>query len=119
MAMVITPDIPPLINRQQGRLNTRVKFRSAYPHKWVKFRSAPTAVAILAAYPTSKIAPSGHAGTRRAGRRRSLAFECGLHRTFVAHVERLSRNISLDNVERLAKALGVETYELLQPRSDS
>jgi transcriptional regulator with XRE-family HTH domain len=47
-----------------------------------------------------------------------LAFECGLHRTFVAHVERLSRNISLDNVERLAKALGVETYELLQPRRD-
>lgn len=49
----------------------------------------------------------------------ALAFECGLHRTFVAHVERLSRNISLDNIERLAKALGVETYELLQPRRDS
>jgi transcriptional regulator with XRE-family HTH domain len=48
----------------------------------------------------------------------ALAFECGLHRTFVAHVERLSRNISLDNVERLANALGVETYELLQPRRD-
>jgi len=48
-----------------------------------------------------------------------LAFECGLHGTFVAHVERLSRNILLDNFERLAKALGVETYELLQPRSDS
>jgi transcriptional regulator with XRE-family HTH domain len=47
-----------------------------------------------------------------------LAFECGLHRTFVAHVERLSRNISLDNVERLAVALGVQPYELLKPRSD-
>ncbi len=47
-----------------------------------------------------------------------LAFECGLHRTFVAHVERLSRNISLDNVERLAVALGVQPHELLKPRSD-
>ena len=43
----------------------------------------------------------------------TLAFECGLHRTFVAHVERQARNIALDNVERIAVALGVETYELL------
>ena len=48
----------------------------------------------------------------------ALAFECGLHRTFVAHVERLSRNISLDNVERLSRALGVQPYELLMPRGD-
>ena len=47
-----------------------------------------------------------------------LAFECGLHRTFVAHVERRSRNISLDNVERLSLALGVQPYELLKPRVD-
>lgn len=45
----------------------------------------------------------------------ALAFEAGLHRTFVAHVERQARNISLDNVEKLAMALGVETYELLKP----
>jgi len=43
----------------------------------------------------------------------ALAFECGLHRTFVSHVERCARNISLDNIERLALALGVETGELL------
>ena len=43
----------------------------------------------------------------------ALAFECGLHRTFVAHVERQARNIALDNVERIAAALGVQTYELL------
>lgn len=48
----------------------------------------------------------------------ALAFESGLHRTFVAHVERLSRNISLDNIERLALALGVQPFELLKPRSD-
>jgi transcriptional regulator with XRE-family HTH domain len=45
----------------------------------------------------------------------ALAFEAGLHRTFVAHVERRVRNISLDNVERLALAFGVETFELLTP----
>jgi transcriptional regulator with XRE-family HTH domain len=45
----------------------------------------------------------------------TLAFESGLHRTFVAHVERQARNISLDNIERIAKALRVEPYELLVP----
>jgi len=49
----------------------------------------------------------------------ALAFEAGLHRTFVAHVERQVRNLSLDNIERLAKALGVETFELLVPRKVS
>ena len=44
-----------------------------------------------------------------------LALEAGLHRTFVAHVERHTRNISLDNIEKLAIALGVETYSLLLP----
>lgn len=45
----------------------------------------------------------------------ALAFEAGLHRTFVAHVERQVRNISLDNLERLAVAFGVPTYRLLKP----
>ena len=45
----------------------------------------------------------------------ALAFEAGLHRTFVAHVERQVRNISLDNLEKLANALEVPTYELLVP----
>ena len=44
-----------------------------------------------------------------------LALEAGLHRTFVAHVERRARNISIDNVERLAIALHVMAYELLLP----
>ncbi len=44
-----------------------------------------------------------------------LALEAGLHRTFVAHVERRARNISLDNVERLAIALRVNTFELFVP----
>lgn len=47
----------------------------------------------------------------------ALAFECGLHRTFIAHVERLARNIAVDNIERIATALGVESYQLLVPRT--
>lgn len=41
-----------------------------------------------------------------------LAFEAGLHRTFVAHVERGARNISIDNIEKLATALGAQCREL-------
>ncbi len=44
-----------------------------------------------------------------------LALEAGLHRTFVAHVERQARNISIDNIERLADALQVSIHILLQP----
>jgi len=43
----------------------------------------------------------------------TLAYECGLHRTFVAHVERQARNISLDNLERIAQAFAVPIYTLL------
>lgn len=45
----------------------------------------------------------------------ALAFEAGLHRTFVAHVERQARNISLDNLGRLATALNVQIHFLLIP----
>lgn len=44
----------------------------------------------------------------------ALALEAGLHRTFVAHVERQARNISIDNIERLAKVFGMQAYELLK-----
>ena len=48
----------------------------------------------------------------------SLADEAGLHRTFVGAVERSERNISLDNIEKLAGALTVSPYELLRPKAD-
>lgn len=44
-----------------------------------------------------------------------LALECELHRTFIAHVERGVRNISLDNIEKIATALGVPIHRLLTP----
>jgi len=48
----------------------------------------------------------------------ALADEAQLHRTFVGAVERRERNISLDNVEKLATALKVAPYELLRPKDD-
>lgn len=47
----------------------------------------------------------------------ALALKAGLHRTFVPHVERQARIISLDNIEKLAKALGVPVDALLAPRA--
>lgn len=48
----------------------------------------------------------------------ALANEATLHRTFVGAVERCERNISIDNIEKLARALKVAPYELLRPRRD-
>ena len=44
-----------------------------------------------------------------------LADLAELHRTYVSSVERCERNITVDNMDRLAAALGVDIRELLQP----
>ncbi len=38
----------------------------------------------------------------------------GLHRTYVGSIERSERNVSIDNMERLAIALEVDITELLR-----
>ena len=43
----------------------------------------------------------------------SLAEKAGLHRTYVSSVERGERNISLQNIERLALALNVSLRDLM------
>lgn len=45
----------------------------------------------------------------------NLADICGLHRTFVSDVEREVRNVSLDNAQRIADALGIDPIELFRP----
>jgi transcriptional regulator with XRE-family HTH domain len=42
-----------------------------------------------------------------------LAEMAGLHRTYVGSVERGERNISIDNMERLASALNIQIKDLL------
>ena len=45
----------------------------------------------------------------------NLAMEIGLDRTFLGSLERGERNISIDNIERIAKVLGYATHELVHP----
>ena len=44
----------------------------------------------------------------------ALAELANLHRTYVGSVERAERNVSIDNMERLALAVGVSLPKLLQ-----
>lgn len=39
----------------------------------------------------------------------------GLHRTYIGMVERAEKNITLKNIEKIAKALNMESYQLLKP----
>lgn len=41
-----------------------------------------------------------------------LAFEADLHRTYISDVERGTRNISIENIGKIAKALRVNIKEL-------
>lgn len=42
-----------------------------------------------------------------------LAELSGMHRTYVGGIERGERNVSIDNIERLAKALDSDVLDLL------
>lgn len=44
---------------------------------------------------------------------------CGLHRTYISDIECFQRNVSLENIQKIADALGVESYCLLKEDGDS
>jgi len=44
----------------------------------------------------------------------ALAYEAGLDRTYISSIERGKRNVSLENIERLAKALDVKIRKLVE-----
>ena len=43
-----------------------------------------------------------------------LAHESGINRTYLSSVERSERNVSIDNIARIAEGLGVEPWTLLR-----
>lgn len=42
----------------------------------------------------------------------AFAEKAGLHRTYISAIEREKRSIALENVQKIADALGIETYLL-------
>jgi len=44
----------------------------------------------------------------------TLAFEAGLHRTYIGMIERAEKNITLRNIEKIAKALDINMAKLLE-----
>jgi transcriptional regulator with XRE-family HTH domain len=43
-----------------------------------------------------------------------LALLCGLHRTYIGSVERFERNLTINTLERIARAIGVDPLALLE-----
>lgn len=43
-----------------------------------------------------------------------LSFKAVLHRTYIGMIERAEKNITLSNIEKIAKALEVDIIELLK-----
>lgn len=42
----------------------------------------------------------------------TFADKCGMHRTYISAIECYRRSISLENIQRIADALEIETYKL-------
>lgn len=50
--------------------------------------------------------------TARGMSQEAFADKCGLHRTYISAVECFRRSISLENIQRIADALEIDTYKL-------
>ena len=48
-----------------------------------------------------------------------LASRAGVHRTYIGMIERAEKNITLENIEKIAKALGIPINKLLTYGTDS
>lgn len=48
----------------------------------------------------------------------AFAEKCGLHRTYISAIECYRRSISLENIQRIADALEIETYKLFLEERD-
>jgi transcriptional regulator with XRE-family HTH domain len=44
----------------------------------------------------------------------ALAYDCGINRTYLSAVERAERNVSIDNIARIAKGLRIDPWKLLK-----
>lgn len=44
----------------------------------------------------------------------ALADKAGIHRNYLGGIERQERNVGLDNLEKIAKALGISVSQLLE-----
>lgn len=45
-----------------------------------------------------------------------FAARCDLHRTYIGSIERGERNVSIDNIERIAAALGTPVTRLFEDK---
>ena len=43
----------------------------------------------------------------------AFANKCGMHRTYISAIECYRRSISLENIQRIADALDIDSYKLL------
>lgn len=56
--------------------------------------------------------------TQRGISQEALAEQADFHRTYISQLERCVTNISIDGLERLANALGVDVVDLLRRRGE-
>ena len=52
--------------------------------------------------------------TKRGYSQESFADKVGMHRTYIGMIERAEKNITLTNINKIAKALGMKLSELLK-----